>query len=95
MRGTESIKFSNISATPAAFALDGGLYELAGVATWSAGNIELQGLGPDGSTYLSAPTAMKLTANGKIQGYLPPGQYKLIITTSTAVYATISRVPLD
>lgn len=86
-------KFSNISATTAAFALPGGQYMLSGVATWSTGNIEVQALGPDGSTWLSLPTAMKLTASGMISAYLPPGQYRLTVTTATAIYASLVRIP--
>jgi hypothetical protein len=68
----DSVSFSNISATPPAFDLKGGYYMLSGVGTWGGGNIELKLLGPDASTYLSLPTALKLSANGTIAGYLPP-----------------------
>jgi hypothetical protein len=80
--------FANISATTAAFTLDGGDYMVAAVATFGGGSVELQGLGPDGSTYLSLPTALKLTANGMIAGYCPPGQYKFVVTTATGVYCS-------
>lgn len=89
----ETKSFSNIAATTAGFALKGGDYMVAGHATWSAGNVELQGLGPDGATWLSAPTPLKLTADGMITGYLPPGQYRFTITTATAVYCSVARIP--
>ena len=91
----QSVSFSNISATPAPFVLLGGYYVLAGVATFGGGNIELKMLGPDGSTYLSLPTPLKLSAAGTIAGYLPPGTYELAITTATGVYAVIAAVPLS
>jgi hypothetical protein len=91
----DGARFSNISATTAAFALKGGYYMVAVVATFGGGNVELQGLGPDGSTWLSAPTALKLTAAGTIAGYLPPGQYRFTITTATAVYASVIGVPIS
>ena len=69
----DAVLLLNISVTPAAFTLKGGYYLLSGVATWGGGNIELKILGPDAPTYLSLPTALKLTANGCIAGYLPPG----------------------
>jgi hypothetical protein len=69
----DSRVFSNISATTAAFYLIGGYYMIAAVATFGGGNVELQCLAPDGSTWLSAPTALKLSAAGMISGYLPPG----------------------
>ena len=52
----DSKEFSNISATTAAFTLNGGYYMVAAVATFGGGNVELQMLGPDQSTWLSAPT---------------------------------------
>jgi hypothetical protein len=52
-------------------------------------------LRPDGSTYLSMPTQIKLTANGTIGGYFPFGTYRLLITTATGVYAEIANVPLS
>jgi hypothetical protein len=91
----DSKEFSNISATTAAFTLKGGYYSLACVATFGGGNVELQVLGPDQSTYLSAPTALKLSAAGTIAGYLPPGQYRFLITTATAVYCSVTGVPVS
>lgn len=87
--------FSNISASTAQFTLKGGYYMMAAVATWGGGNVELQMLGPDGSTYLSAPTALKLTANGMIAGYLPQGQYRFTVTTATALYCSVTGVPIS
>jgi hypothetical protein len=68
---------------------------LSGVATFGGGNIEVQMLGPDGSTYLSMPTPIKLTAAGTIGGYFPFGTYRLLITTATAVYVELANVPLS
>jgi hypothetical protein len=91
----DSKEFSNISATTAAFTLNGGYYMVAAVATFGGGNVELQMLGPDQSTWLSAPTASKLSAAGTIAGYLPPGQYRFAIATATAVYCSVAGVPLS
>jgi hypothetical protein len=68
---------------------------VAAVATFSAGNVELQMLGPDGTTWLSAPTALKLSAAGTIAGYLPPGQFRFTITTATAVFCSVAGVPIS
>lgn len=86
----EAVKFSNISATTAPFVLKGGQYQYTVVATWGGGSVTLEQLGPDGSTYLTAATA--LTANGGGTVDLPPGQYKFVIATATAVYAAIVRI---
>jgi len=66
---------------------------VAAVATWGGGNVELQALGPDQSTYLSAPTALKLTANGMISGFLPTGLYKFVVTTATTLYVSVAGIP--
>ncbi len=107
MRTTEAIKFSNIGATTAAFALYGGRYAVGVVATFSSGSVKFQQLGPDGSTYLDlkAPYDVAGTeqddvigtfvANGMKVFDVPPGQYKLTITTASAVYANVVRVPLE
>lgn len=86
--------FSNIAATTGAFSLNGGYYVVAVVATFGGGNVELQALGPDASTWLSAPTALKLSAAGMIAGYLPPGLYRFTIATATAVYCSVADVPI-
>jgi hypothetical protein len=91
----DGASYSGLSASTAAFYLKGGYYMVAAVATWGGGNVELQGLGPDGSTWLSAPTALKLTANGMIGGYLPPGQYRFAVTTATALSVNVSGVPIS
>jgi hypothetical protein len=91
----DAVLFQNISATTAAFELKGGEYMIAGAATWNAGNIELQALGPDDTTLLSFPTALKLTANGMITGYLPPGQYRFAVVSATAVYCSAAGIPIS
>jgi hypothetical protein len=91
---TESIIFSNISATTSAFSLPGGYWMVSVVATFGGGNVELQMLGPDNSTWVSAPTALKLSANGSIAGYLPAGSFRFAVTTATAVYASVAGVPI-
>jgi hypothetical protein len=92
----DSKEFSNISATTAAFTLQGGYYMVAAVATWSSGSVELQALGPDQSTYLSLPTALKLTANGMIAGYLPPGTYKfVVVATVSGLYVSATGIPIS
>lgn len=90
---TDSQLFSNISATPAAFVPLGGQYLISAVATWGGGNVELKILGPDASTYLSLPTALKLKANGCIARYVPPGTYEVAVTTATGVYVSIASIP--
>jgi hypothetical protein len=89
---TESQSFSNISATTAAFQLHGGKYAAAAIATWGGGSAKLQIQGPDGSTYLSVSSATDFTANGFATVDLPPGQYKFVIATATAVFCEVAQV---
>lgn len=90
---TEAVSFSNISASTAPFALRGGKYGVATLATFGGGSVKLQALGPDGSTYLSLSSASDFTAAGGAVVDLPPGQYRFTIATATAVYASVCRIP--
>jgi hypothetical protein len=83
----EKFSFSNISVTTAAFTLRGGNYGLTCHATFGGGNIALQRLSPDGSTFVTVITA--LTADGYSSANLPSGSYRLQITTATAVYCDV------
>ncbi len=91
MRATDKNLASNIAATTSAFTLLGGSYHISMKATWGGGNVVLQMLGPDGSTYLPVHTA--LTADGVSSANLPPGTYRWAVTTATAVYAQVVRIP--
>lgn len=86
------VSFSGLSATPAAFTVLGGLYAFAVAATFGGGNVDLQMLMPDGTTYESVLTTV-VTANGQRLVDLPPGTYKVVITTATAVQGSLIRVP--
>lgn len=90
---SERVAFSNISATTAGFVLTGGVYDIDCVATFGGGNVDFQELGPDGTTWLTH-LAAAFTANGvKDNQSLPPGTYRFAITTATAVYCSVTRVP--
>ncbi|MFO1099746.1 MAG: hypothetical protein U1E81_16135 [Xanthobacteraceae bacterium] len=87
----ETVKFSNISATTAAFTLKGGKYAIVASATFGGGNLQLQALAADGSTYVNVGSS--ITAAGLTTYDLPPGSYKIAVTTATAVYVSITSVP--
>ena len=97
MNVSQSYIASNISATTAAFTLNGGRYVMAAHATWGGGNITLQLLCPDGSTFVSVKdiggSANTLTADGSQTMDCPPGQYRITVTTASAIYASIASVP--
>lgn len=75
----------NASATSGAFNWPGGRGVFSAVATWGGGSVTLQYLGPNGSTWLTAATA--LTADGLVAFELPPGRIRAAVATATAVYA--------
>jgi len=81
--------WSNISATPAAFGLPGGLYGLTVMGT-GFGTVTLQRLAPDGSTYVTCLT--QFSANGYASAQLPSGKYQLTVATATAIYADIVAI---
>lgn len=88
--GGDGVTFSNISATPAAFKLQGGLYGVTAHATWGGGTVTLQRLAPDGSTYVTVLTA--ITADGYASVALPNGTYRLLVATATAIYIDVVAV---
>lgn len=104
MATEENIKFSNIAATTSPFTIKGGGYLVSVSATFGGGSVKLQILGPDGTTYLdikqpfdNAGTEQDdvistWSANGAKLMPLCAGQYRLTITTATAVYANVTRI---
>jgi hypothetical protein len=73
--------FPNISANSAQFGLK--------VTT----SVELQMLGPDGSTFVSLPTALKVTASGGTAGgYAPPGQYRFTSMRGVGTFCALEPV---
>ena len=93
MRAEQSKLFSNFAADTAAFPLYGGKFQVAAIATWGGGNLVLEQLGPDNTTWLPVHTA--LTANGVAVIDIPPGQFRFNITTATGIYAVVTRIPGD
>lgn len=91
MRAIDGHLEKNISATTAGFYLNGGRYGIVYTATWGGGSVTLQALSADGSNWVDAATAW--TANGYSPVDLPPGQYRLAVSTATAVYVSVLRVP--
>ncbi len=93
MRAPECKRFSNISATTDPFSIYGGVYDFAVIGS-NFGTVTLSVLGPDGTTYITAATA--ISANGRSGAIaLAPGQYRIAISSATAVYATLTRIPGD
>lgn len=73
------------------FHLIGGLYALTATASWGGGNLALNILGPDGTTYVAVLPA--ITSNGFATLSLPKGAYQFVGTTATAIYAKIVSIP--
>jgi hypothetical protein len=89
----QTLVYSNISATTAAFTLAGGLYGVLAQATWGGGSVTLQRLSPDASTYITVLTAF--SANGYATVSLPRGTYRFTVATATAIYLEIAAIASD
>lgn len=92
MRAVEGKLFSNIAATTAAFLLTGGKYGVMVVGA-DFGTVKLQRQGPDGTTYISTSSDSDFSANGMAVVDLPPGLYKFVVASATAVFAQVQRIP--
>lgn len=91
----EAVQFQNISATTAPFSLTtGGQYSIQVLASFGGGSVKLEYLGPDNTTYAEwDSTHTSFTASGHYEPILPPGVYKFVIATATAVYISLARIP--
>lgn len=93
---TDSNTALNVSADTAAFTLKGGRYVLTVAATFGGGNVQLQILAADGSTWVAPKdiggSANNLTAAGSQTIDLPACQARFHVVTATAVYASVARV---
>jgi hypothetical protein len=83
-----AVTFSNISATPTSFALQGGLYAVTAKGTW--GTATLQRLAADATTYVTCLTA--IAADGYATVSLPPGTYRLLLAGASGVYLDIVEI---
>lgn len=93
MRAYESVRYENIAAGTKEFDLSGGLYQWNAMASWGGGNAVLAQQAADNVTYLTVTDPV--TANGGFTLYLPPGHFKLTITTATGVYFQLTRIPSE
>jgi hypothetical protein len=71
--------------------LKGEKYAVLVNATFGGGNLQLQALALDGTSWINVGST--ITAAGLTNFDLPPGQYRFAITTATAVYAAVTGVP--
>lgn len=92
MRAGEAFQLANNAAagTFGPVYLLGGKYQLS-LACTGTPSAQLNTIGADGMTYEPVGSAVVLA--GVANYDLPAGQYNLVITTSTANYARISRIP--
>lgn len=93
MRAQDGFSYTSPTATNSGtFQLQGGAYVMDAVAAWNSGSITLQRLGPDGSTYITAATA--LSADGTSGGLvLAAGTYRLLVASASALSVSVMRVP--
>jgi hypothetical protein len=61
--------------------------------TWGGGSVKLQVKLPDNTTYVDV-TGASLTADGYIVlAELPPGTYRTVVATATALYVRLVHTP--
>lgn len=108
MRAPEGNFYHSATATSSpTFLLEGGVYAVSVLQT-GAGSVKLQRVGPDGSTLLdltepfnNAGTEADLVVGTfagnlcKSRLYLGPGTYQWTVTTSTAIFAELVRIPYE
>jgi len=82
---------NNASATSAGFGWAGGKGVFAVKAT-GYGTVALQYQLPDGVTWVT-PTDGSLSADGGVVFELGPCNIRAAVTTATAVYASVTRIP--
>lgn len=88
----EAILGENVSATQAGVRWSGGKTVFAMNRT-STGTGKVQVMGPDGATWIDVPNLTATNADAFIEGDLPPGTYRLNVSSLTGVYAKLIRVP--
>jgi hypothetical protein len=89
---TQGVAFVNIgTGNTAPFTLKGGNFAIIATATFGGGNIQLQALALDGSTWINVGSS--ITAAGLSTLQLPAGQFRLSVTTATACFVAIDSIP--
>lgn len=71
--------------------VSGGHYGFVAEGTFGGGTVKLQLKTPQGA-YVDV-ASMSHSAAGLLSSFLPPGTYRAVATTATAVYARIARIP--
>ena len=84
----------NANATSAAKNWPGGRGSLVVSGVFGGTTVQLQGLGPDGATWVAVGSA--LTSAGQVLFEMPPGQIRALVTggTPSGLYAQAARVPV-
>lgn len=88
------ILISNGAATGAQQQWPGGIAVFSVIGTFAGATVNLQMVGPDGSTLITAGTNTTLTAAGAGVAYLPPCTVQATVTGGppSGIYATLARV---
>lgn len=90
-----SALFSLGGSNSPTFTLLGGRYGVVVTAAFGGGNVDLKILGPDGITLVSI-LAAAFTVNGVVLVDIPVNStLQFIVTTATAVFASVSPVRLS
>ena len=99
--GTLELPDLNHAGRTGPLVLQGGLYLMEYIGT-NPTTCTLEKLGPDSSTWetvytkldsTDAPVAALTTSGSLGRAWVPPGQYRIVVATSTANYVSLTRIP--
>jgi hypothetical protein len=90
-RAKDGFSYSNIAATTAGKPLVGGQYGVSCIGT-GFGTVDLQVLGPDGSTWVNVGASTNFAADGFASVFLPACTARIAVTTTTAVSVSVQRI---
>ena len=82
----------NATTANVEFYFPGGVCSLSAKATWGGGSLKLQQLLPDNVTWVDIANST-LSADGYLNVTIPPGKFRSVLATATAVYARVTRIP--
>lgn len=93
MSVTHVTLLNNVAATGEQKQFAGGKAQVCVIGTFGGASLQLQMMGPNGSTWVAVGSA--ITAAGVATHDLPNGNYRMTVTggTPSGLYAALARVP--
>lgn len=86
------VYLENAAANNVAKFWPGGKAWLMAKGTWGGGSVKLQVMLPDAATYVDVASST-ISADGVVALEMPPGTYRLVVATATALYVRLVHIP--